>query len=129
MAENSVELVRRAYETWNEEGLEAFAPFTAEALELVDAPQLPDAGIWRGRAAVIARLAEVAATVGGSWVDIREVRPAGDEVIVSMMWREDDSPDSGELGDVFHVVRVAGDRIDRVRVFVDAGSALAAAGS
>jgi ketosteroid isomerase-like protein len=129
MAESSVELVRRAYEAWNEDGLDAFAPWTAESLELEDAPQLPDAAIWRGRETVIARLAEVAATVGGTWVDIREVRPAGGEVIVSMMWREDDSPDSGELGEVFHLVRVAGDRIDRVRVFTDAGSALAAAGA
>jgi ketosteroid isomerase-like protein len=128
MAENS-DLVRRAYEAWNADGLEAFAPWTAESLVLEDAPQLPDAGLWHGRVAVLARLAEVAATVGGTWVDIRDVRSAGGEVIVSMMWREDASPDSGELGEVFHVVRVSGDRIDRVRVFTDIASAETAAAS
>jgi ketosteroid isomerase-like protein len=129
MAENSVDLVRRAYEAWNADGLEAFAPWTAESLELEDAPQLPDAGLWRGRESVLARLAEVAATIGGTWVDIRNVRSAGDEVIVSMMWREDASPDSGELGEVFHVVRVSGGQIDRLRVFTDVASAEAAAAS
>ena len=129
MAENSVDLVRRAYEAWNADGLEAFAPWTSESLELEDAPQLPDAGLWRGRQAVLARLAEVAATVGGTWVDIRDVRRAEDEVIVSMMWREDASPDSGELGEVFHVVRVSGGQIDRLRVFTDVASAEAAAAS
>ena len=126
MAENSVELVRRAYETWNADGLDAFAARTAESLELVDAPQLPDAGVWHGRAVVMARLADVAEAVGGTWVDIRDVRAAGSEVLVSMMWREDPSPGSGEIGEVFHLARVTDDRIDRVRVFTDADSALAA---
>ena len=125
MPENSVDLVRRAYEAWNEQGLEAFAQWAAQSLELEDAPQLPDAGVWQGREVVLARLAEVAEAVGGTWVDIRDVRAAGGEVLVSMMWREDSSPGSGEIGEVFHLVHVTGDRIDRVRVFTDADSALA----
>jgi ketosteroid isomerase-like protein len=129
MGEGSVELVRRAYEAWNLEGLDAFGPWAAESLELEDAPELPDAGVWRGRDVVLARLADVAETVGGTWVDIRDVSAAGEDVLVSMMWHEDASPGSSEIGEVFHLVRVSGDRIDRVRVFTDADSARAAAGA
>ena len=127
MSERDIAVVRSAYEQWNETGLSALERWAAESIELEDAPQLPDAGSWRGRAAVLARLAEVAATIGGTSVEITDVATAGEDVLVSMVWHEDDSAQSPALGDVFHLVHVAGGRIDRVRVFLSRDAALAAA--
>jgi ketosteroid isomerase-like protein len=128
MSEHDVALVRRAYEEWNTAGLSALEKWAADAIELEDAPQLPDSGAWKGRAAVLGRLAEVAAAIGGTWVDIGDVATAGDEVLVSMVWREDDRAGSPAIGEVFHLVHVTGERIDRLRVFLERDAALAAAG-
>jgi len=73
------------------------------------------------------RTEEVAASIGGRWVDLREVRAAGDEIFVAMTWRVDRSSDSAVLGDVFHLVALAGGRISRIRVFLTEEDALAAA--
>ncbi len=122
--EQSVDLVRRAYEAWNSRGLEALDPFAADAIELEDPPQMPDGATWRRRDAVFARLEDVAEAVGGSWVELREVRPVGDEVLVSMTWQRDDASGSPVLGDVFHVVRVRDGEIVRMRVFLSEADAL-----
>jgi len=87
---------------------------------------MPDARPWRGRDAVLARLEEVAASIGGRWVELREVRPVGGEILVAMTWRMDSSSDSAVLGDVFHLVEVADGRIRRIRVFLTEEDALAA---
>jgi ketosteroid isomerase-like protein len=119
-------LVERAYTTWNANGPRAFAEFTTELVELHDAPELPDAQGWTGREAMVGRLEDVVAATGGRWADIEEVRQVGDEVLVSLTWRVDrDSPRS--LAAVYHVVRVEGDRIARVRVFLDEDAAIQAA--
>jgi len=127
MSEQDIELVRRAYEEWNAGGLSALERRAADSIVLEDAPQLPDSGVWRGRAAVLARLAEVAQTIGGTWVDIRDVSTAAGDVLVSMVWREDATPGSPAIGEVFHLVHVTDGCIDRVRVFLDEEAALTAA--
>jgi ketosteroid isomerase-like protein len=126
MSDENAELVRRAYEAWNSDGLTAIEGWLADTVELHDPPQMPDSGSWYGRDAVLARLEEVAAAVGGRWVDLRDFRPHGDEVLVSMDWHVDRAPGSADLGLVFHVVRVADGKIDRLRVFLDETEALGA---
>ena len=122
------QLVEAAYRTWNASGPRAFVEFATEDVELRDAPELPDAQAWLGRDAVVARLEDVAASTGGSWVDIDDIRPVADEVLVSLTWRLDPASPT-TLGSVYHVVRVEGDRIARVRVFLDERAATRAAGS
>ena len=114
----AVRIVRDAYEAWNRDGPQALGPWVADELELRDPPEMPDARVWVGRDAVLARLEDVAAAVGGRWVELRGIRLAGDEVVVSMSWQVDDSRDSAVLGDVFHRVRVTNGKIDRMRVFL-----------
>jgi SnoaL-like domain len=119
-------LVDEAYRIWNANGPRAFSPYTTENVELHDAPELPDSQVWVGRDALVARLEELVAATGGRWADIEEIRAVGDEVLVSLTWRlERASP--ATLGSVYHVVRVEGDRIARIRVFLDEGAATRAA--
>ncbi|HZO59686.1 MAG TPA: nuclear transport factor 2 family protein [Solirubrobacterales bacterium] len=124
MSVDAVALVREAYEAWNRDGPRAMLPYASAELQLQDPPQMPDGRTWEGCDAVLARLEEVAGAVGGRWVDLREMRLAGDEVFVAMAWRIDSSPDSAVLGDVFHLVRVRGGKLDRIRVFVTEADAL-----
>lgn len=124
--QEEVSTVREAYEAWNTTGPQALRPWIADDLELHDPPQMPDARAWRGRDAVLARLEEVAASIGGRWVDVREMRPAGGEVFVAMTWRMDSAADSPVLGEVFHLVALDGGRIRRIRVFLTEEDARAA---
>ena len=128
MSDANVALVRRIYETWNFEGLDALAPWLSESVELQDAPEMPDAVSVPAVDAVVARLREVAEAVGGGSVELRELSAFGDEVLVPMLWRAGDQAGSAEFGEVFHVVRVSGEQIVAMRVFVDEGAARAAAG-
>jgi ketosteroid isomerase-like protein len=123
---DTVQLVEEAYRTWNLSGPGAFMEFTTEGIELHDAPEVPDAQVWVGREAVLARVEEIAATVGGGWADIDDVRPAGDAVLVSLTWKiERASPTA--LASVYHVVTVEGDKVARIRVFLDQDAAARAA--
>ena len=129
MSDANVALVRRIYEAWNSEGLDALVPWLSETVELQDAPEMPDAVSVHGRDAVLARLREVAEAMGGGSVELHELSAFGDEVLVPMVWRAGDQAGSAEFGDVFHVVRVSGEQIVSLRVFVDEDAARAAAGA
>lgn len=119
VSDANVALVRSIYEVWNSGGLDALAPRLTETVELQDAPQMPDAETVIGRDPAIARLREIDEAMGGGTVDLRELTPFGETVLVSMLWRAGDQPGSAEFGEVFHVVRLAGEQIASMRVFVD----------
>jgi hypothetical protein len=123
---STTQLVEEAYRTWNASGPRAFVEFTTERVELHDAPELPDAQEWVGRGALVARLEDVVAATGGRWADIEDIRPVADEVLVSLTWRLDQASPT-TLASVYHVVRVEGDRIARIRVFLDEAAATQAA--
>lgn len=61
-------------------------------------------------------------------MELQELRSNGDEVLVPMVWQTDESTGGAALGAVFHVVRVAGEEITRMRVFVEEAAALEAVG-
>ena len=121
--------MRRAYEAWNAGGPGALGPFISDDIELQDAPEIPDAATWQGRDSVLARLEDVAATVGGHSGDLESFQARGGVVLVTMTWRRDsDAEGEASLGRVFHVVRIEGDRIARITVFLDEAAAMDAAG-
>jgi ketosteroid isomerase-like protein len=126
MGEDSVGIVRLAYETWNERGPGAIRAMLAQDAELHDAPELPDAQVWRGPEAVVARLEAVAAAMGGGSVEFQGFRAAGGDVVVGMCWRLDRETEDVQLGQVFHVVRVRDGMIARIRVFLTEAEALRA---
>jgi SnoaL-like domain len=123
LAPGARRLVEEAYRVWNERGPRAFVEYTTEDFELHDAPEIPDAEVWVGRDAAVARLEDVVAATGGRWADVDEIRPCGDEVLVSLTWRIE--RESARLACVYHRVRVEGERIARVRVFLDQEAAAA----
>jgi ketosteroid isomerase-like protein len=127
-APSAVQLVEEAYRAWNAGGPRAFIAFTTDDVEVRDAPELPDAGEWVGHDAVVGRLEDVVASTGGSWADIEEVRHVGGEVLVSLTWRMERSS-AATLARVYHAVSVHGERIRRVRVFLDEEAAVQAAES
>lgn len=123
------QLVRRAYEAWNAGGPAALMPFVTDDVELHDAPELPDAGRWTGRDAVLKRLIEVADAVGGHSGDLESFDVQGDVVAVTMTWRRDTDPQGeASLGPVYHVVGVEAGKIARITVFLDESAARSAAG-
>jgi SnoaL-like domain len=125
---SGTDLVRRAYDEWNWYGSEAFGRFLSESVTLDDAPELPDAGRWQGREAVLERLDAVAEAVGGGWVEIRAVEQLGDEVLVDMLWRLDDAGEGVPVGEVFHLVALEGGKLASIRVFRSREEAQSAAG-
>jgi hypothetical protein len=104
--EDAAALVRRFYDAWNRKGPRVLERFASAGVVLRDAKELPDAGVWRGRAEVRSRLEEVAEHVGGGWVELTEVRPFGRRVLVAMEWKLDDLRQGAEVGRVFHLVEV-----------------------
>jgi hypothetical protein len=126
LSSGDVSLVDEAYRAWNAAGPRAFVEFATQDVEVHDAPELPDAQTWSGREAVVARLEDVVATTGGTWADIEDVRAVGDEVLVSLTWRMERGS-SATLAAVYHLVGVEGDRITRVRVFLEEDAAIQAA--
>jgi hypothetical protein len=118
MNSDRVALVRQAYETWNREGPAAIAPMLAADAEVHDAPELPDAQVWKGRDDVIGRLQAVADAVGGGFVEFEGFDPRGDAVLVTMRWELGSEARPAELGTVFHLVEAAAGEITRIRVFL-----------
>ena len=118
MSEDTVGVVRGAYESWNRHGPAAIEPLLAEDVELHDAPQLPDAEVWRGRRAVIKRLQAVADSVGGGHVEFQGFTPKEGAVLVTMLWELGTEARHAELGQVFHLVDVKDGKIARLRVFL-----------
>jgi ketosteroid isomerase-like protein len=129
MSTNREELIRDFYEAWNREGPQVLRRFAAEDVELRDAPELPDSRVWRGREQVERRLEEVAAHVGGGWVELTEVRPIEAKVLVRMDWRLEASERGASVGEVFHVVELDQGEITSIDVFLTEGDAVEAAGS
>jgi hypothetical protein len=95
-------------------------PFVADGVELLDAPELPDAQCWTGRDAVLGRLTEVADAVGGHSGELESFQARGDAVLVALTWRRDTDPQGeASLGRVFHVVRVQDQKITCIAVFLE----------
>ncbi len=126
MSDEVVALVRRIYETWNTDGVRAIEPFLAENVDVFDAPEMPDARAWHGRAAALGRLEEVSSAVGGGWADLREFTGFGDRVLVDMVWQEGEQQGSPAFAEIFHVVEVRGNQIASMLVFLDRAAAEAA---
>lgn len=125
--EDAAALVRRFYDAWNRKGPGVLAHFASAGVVLRDAKELPDAGVWRGRAEMQQRLEEVAEHVGGGWVELTEVRPLGRRVLVAMEWKLDDLRQGAEVGRVFHLAEVESGEIVSIQVFLTESEALAAA--
>jgi len=72
-------MIRRAYEVWNESGPAALTEqFWAEDAVYREGPGWPDAGVFRGRAAALARMQTLIDAVGPIKVRLDELIDVGD---------------------------------------------------
>jgi ketosteroid isomerase-like protein len=79
MSDEDAATIRRAYEVWNESGPAAVTEqFYAEDAVYREGPGWPGAGVYRGRAAALARLQTLVDLVGPLKVRLEELIDVGD---------------------------------------------------
>jgi ketosteroid isomerase-like protein len=79
MPQENAEIIRRAYELWNESGPAAVTEqFWAEDAVYREGPGWPDAGVFEGRAAALARMQSLVELVGPITVHLDELINVGD---------------------------------------------------
>jgi ketosteroid isomerase-like protein len=84
MSQENAERVRQAFNAWNEEGPEAVTEkFWAEDVVYREGPGWPDAGVFRGRAAALARMQSTIDLVGPIEVRVEELIELEDGRIVA----------------------------------------------
>ena len=115
--------VRCAFDAWNTQGPTAGAAWMSRWAYLEDPPDRPDAAVWRGRDAVLGRLEEVSAELGGHWARIEEVRSVGEDVLVVMELRSGPGDDARSLGRFQMLVTLEENEIVRIRVLALAPAA------
>jgi ketosteroid isomerase-like protein len=129
MSQENVDLVRRYYAAWNAEGLDGARAFWSDEFEWQDAPEMPDAGTYRGADAVAAHFRDLDEVLGTMEVHVDRLLPAGYEVL-AFLHVHLDAQRGGLLldGPIFETVRVEGGKISRIRLFLDEREAFEAAG-
>jgi ketosteroid isomerase-like protein len=79
MSQEDADRIRRAYEVWNESGPQAVTDqFWAEDAVYREGPGWPEAGVFRGRAAALARMQTLVDLVGPIKVHLDELIEVGD---------------------------------------------------
>ena len=129
MSEENVEIVRRAFEAWNEGGPEALKQFMAEEFELHDPPTLPDPRVVRGRDSAAAHLTDQVKVLGDMKVTIVDVRARGGTVVVRMEVTIHGAESGVDVpGELSQVSEVADGRVQQMRFFLTWQEGLEAAG-
>ena len=128
MSEENVEIVRRAFEAWNQGRAESAKRFWAEDYEYHDPPDFPDPRVVRGREAVAAHLKDQTSVLGDLMVTIVDVRARDETVVV----RSEGTAHGAESGvevpaEATQVFEVAAGRLQRARMFLTWEEALEAA--
>jgi ketosteroid isomerase-like protein len=79
VSERDADMLRRAFEVWNESGPEALVErFWAEDAVYREGPGWPDAGVFKGRAAALKRMQSVVELVGPIKVRLEDLIDAGE---------------------------------------------------
>ena len=79
VSERDADMLRRAFEVWNESGPEALVErFWAEDAVYREGPGWPDGGVFKGRAAALKRMQSVVELVGPIEVSLEELIDAGE---------------------------------------------------
>ena len=79
MSKDDADVIRRAYEVWNESGPAAVTEqFWAEEAVYREGPGWPDAGVFEGRGAALARMQRLVELVGPITVHLDELIEVGD---------------------------------------------------
>ena len=127
----TIAFIRRGYELWNDEDVDGLArEILSEDVFFQNPPDWPGQSTYHGRDEVARFLREeVAAVIALSDIEIEGIEAFGDEYVIHLLARaraQDSHLDIGKVP-VFHVARVRGGRVDRVRSYLDGRQAVAAA--
>jgi ketosteroid isomerase-like protein len=88
MAEDNVQIVRRAYEAFNRGDFDRAVEFLAPDVEWQTPPNLPDPGVWRGRDEVVTRMAELLEKIFDELqVQVEELIEADDRVVALVRYK------------------------------------------
>jgi ketosteroid isomerase-like protein len=126
----TIAFIRRGYELWNDDDVDGLArQILSEDVSFHNPPDWPGQSTYRGRDEVARFLREeVAAVIELGEIEIEGIEVFGDEYLIHMLARtrgQDSRVDIGKVP-VFHVARVRGGRVDRIRSFLDERQAAAA---
>ncbi len=122
IADPEAHFVARAFDAMNEAGAETAAAWMSRSVQLEDPPGWPGEGVWYGRAAAIARLDQVIATLGASHVEVEDARSIGEGVLARLaVVTRDPEPQQ-----FYAAIEIDGNEIIRIRVFLDEHAARAA---
>jgi ketosteroid isomerase-like protein len=124
--------VKRGYELWNEGDLSAVAAMWSDDFELHTAPEWPGQQVFYGRDAAVRFLTEeIAEVISFDHVDVERIERVGSELVICMTAHTRGAESELDIGHVpiFHVARMAGGKVNRVRAYLDEDQAMAAAES
>ena len=125
-----VETVRAGYARWNSGDTAALAELFTEDIEYQNAPEWPGQRVYRGAEEVMCFLRDEVAEI----IALRPVEVVGTDVIANEIVIELRAHTHGSLSgldldspSLFHVARMRGGRVSRVRVYLDRNEATRAA--
>jgi ketosteroid isomerase-like protein len=130
MAAEDVQLVRQWIDAFNDGGFDAVVDrYWHDQIELIDPPELPDAGTHAGKAAVRERVESFLEFGWDGEFRVDELIDVGDEVVMS--WRVLGRTPVGDVPlsiEVAFVLQIDDQKIRRIRQFLGKKPALEALG-
>jgi ketosteroid isomerase-like protein len=130
MAGDAVEVLRRAFQAYDEGGPEAVFPLLAPEIEWTVRADLPDAGTYRGHAEVSALFGRFSEVMDDMWMRPEELIAIGSDVVVApLRWggRGKASGAAFEESRETWVATVRDGKIVRIREFATQDEAMAEA--
>jgi ketosteroid isomerase-like protein len=130
MSQEDADSIRRAYEVWNESGPAAVTDqFWAKDAVYREGPGWPSAGVYRGRAAALARMRTLIDLVGPIEVHLDELIDVGDGRFVACTRMVGEGASDAPYTQSFAVVhRVRDGLIVEADYYLDRAQALEAVG-
>jgi ketosteroid isomerase-like protein len=130
MPPEDAEVIRRAYEVWNESGPAAVTErFWAEDAVYREGPGWPEAGVYRGRAAALERMRRLIELLGPIEVRLDELIEVGDGRLVALTRIVGQGADEAPYTQSFAVVhRLRDGLVVEADYYLDRAQALEAVG-
>ena len=129
MSQEDADSIRRAYEVWNKSGPVAVVEqFWAEDAVYREGPGWPDAGVYRGRAAALARMRSLIDLVGPIEVRLDDLIEVGDGRFVACTSRAGQGANAPYTQSFAVVHRLRDGLIVEADYYLDRAQALGAVG-
>jgi ketosteroid isomerase-like protein len=125
-----LDMVRGGYELWNAGDVEAVSRMWSDDFEWHNDPSWPGQQVYYGRDTVVRFLRdEVVDVIDLGEIEVDRIEVVGEELVICMIARTRGQESELDIGKVpiFHVAKVRGREIVRVRAFLDEAQAMAAA--